>query len=108
MRTGNIKPQIDLDEHLDIPGFSGKKVALYGASADGSMEIMDVDPTAKYMPSDIEEGATSYYGFVDANGGWYIMQSSSGAYRYAAGTSDYTTNWTGRAGLTYDYFYNVF
>ena len=29
-------------------------------------------------------------------------------YEYAGGTDGYATAWTGRAALSYDYFYNVF
>ena len=59
-------------------------------------------------------GATQYFGFVDAVGNWYIIQMSGppvSAVRYARGDSNmnpYIPNWTNRATLTYDYFYNVF
>ena len=55
-------------------------------------------------------GDPLYFGFVDRNGNWYIMQQNqaSGTYRFTRGTGSYTTNWTARAGLSYDYFYNVF
>jgi len=62
-----------------------------------------------YNISDLDEaGATKYYGSIDASGNWYILQLTSTAARYAKGTSDYTTNWTGRAGLSYGYFDAVF
>lgn len=108
-RTGNTQPSLDRDEHIELAdGFMGKRVLLYGVNPDGTSEIVEVDPTAAYAPSDIEESTTSYFGFVNSAGGWYIMKVDSGAYRYIKGDSDYTTNWTGRAGLSYDYFYNVF
>jgi len=58
--------------------------------------------------SDLEEGgATEYHGFVSLDGRWIIMQSTTTAVRYTKGKTDYTTNWTGRAGLTYGYYYEL-
>ncbi len=63
----------------------------------------------EYNISDIDDAAaTKYYGYVDNKGRWYILQLTSTAARYTKGESDYTTNWTGRTGLTYGYFYSVF
>lgn len=61
--------------------------------------------------SDVDQsGDPAYYGFVNENGNWYIMEENvaNGTYRYISGTSSYTTNWTGRAGLSYDYYYTEF
>ena len=55
-----------------------------------------------YNISDVDSGA--YYGKVDAHGNWYIMKEDSDTFRYAFGTSDYATNWAGRAALTYTYY----
>lgn len=70
-------------------------------------------PIDGYEISDKDDDASpNYYGFVNAEGGWYIMKEivSAGAdtYRYIKGTSGYTTNWTGRAGLSYGYFNVIF
>jgi hypothetical protein len=68
-------------------------------------------PTNPYIISDQDtSGDPSYYGFVTHSGQWYIMNmnAGTGAVRYAAGDTAYVDNWTGRAGLTYDYFYNIF
>jgi len=70
------------------------------------------DKLAKYRAADIDSDASpNYYGFVDLSGNWFILRESisagADAYRYAAGTSNYTTNWTGRTSLSYDYLYNV-
>ena len=75
----------------------------------GEISNPNDDPTSKYKITDIDstEG-TSYFGYVDKNGAWYIMKLNPTDARYVKGTSNYTTNWTGRAGLTYDYFNNVF
>lgn len=64
-------------------------------------------------------GYIQYNGYVDKDGNWYIQKimgdlSSSAAARYVRGgdvnlvSTDYQTNWTGRAALTYGYFSEVF
>ncbi len=73
-----------------------------------------VDPAAKqptdgYKISEVDDSTPAYYGFVDKTGAWFIMQEGgSGAYRYIKGASSFSTNWTNRAGLTYQYFDQVF
>lgn len=62
-----------------------------------------------YKVSDVDDaGTTKYYGFLRANGYWYILQENTAVapktYRYTSGLSGYTTSWTGRTGLTYGYF----
>lgn len=64
-----------------------------------------------YKPADIDEASDpKYFGFITINGQWYILRvnESAGTLRYARGDGDYSTNWTNRASLTYDYLYNVF
>lgn len=71
------------------------------------------DSLQDYIISDKDDDASpNYFGFLKKDGSWYIMKEtvSAGAdtYRYAKGTTDYTTNWTGRVGLTYGYFNDIF
>jgi hypothetical protein len=76
-------------------------------SVGAGVAVVGGDDLAKYRVSDIDDDATpNYYGFVDASGAWYIMKEDTTAktYRYLGGRSDYTTNWTNRASLTYTYF----
>jgi hypothetical protein len=66
-----------------------------------------------FTVSDIDnDGTPNYYGFVDRQGRWYIMEEtlSAGAdtYRYASGDNAYPAAWTGRAGITYAYFNGMF
>ena len=73
----------------------------------------DFVPLPEYVLSDKDDdGTPNYYGYVNKDGGWYIMKETISAgndqYRFIKGTTAYTTNWTGRAGLSYDYFYNIF
>jgi len=67
-------------------------------------------PTDGYEVSDLDDAALpSYYGFVHKTGAWYIMEETSGGtYRYSKGTSLYSTGWTGRGGLEYGYFDDIF
>ncbi len=67
-----------------------------------------------YFVSDTDEAATSpqYFGYLTRSGLWYIMKKITAGniatYRYIKGDSGYSANWTGRAGLTYDYYNTVF
>lgn len=67
-------------------------------------------PTDGYNITEIDDtGLDTYYGYVNKEGAWFIQkESSSGAYRYTKGSSDFSTNWTNKASLTYDYFNVVF
>lgn len=67
------------------------------------------NPSARsfFSVCDIDEGTTSYYGYVNRAGNWYIMREVSNAYRYAAGYSDYPTAWSSRSSIGYDYFDNI-
>lgn len=66
-----------------------------------------------YKVADVDDAAAvKYYGFVDAVGGWYILEEDKSVtpntYRYVKGDSDYLANWGNRTTQPYDYFYNVF
>lgn len=68
------------------------------------------NPTDGYEITNIDDtGTPAYYGFVKSTGAWYIMEEgATGAYRYAKGDTSFSTNWTIRSSLTYDYFNNIF
>lgn len=88
----------------------GATGALAVSISDGSGNIMEIesDPLIKYKSADRDiEGATKYLGYTDVDGNWVIRKDTITAVRYAFGTSDYPTNWTNRASLTYDYLYNA-
>ena len=67
-------------------------------------------PTDGYNITEIDDsGIDTYYGYLNKDGAWYIQKEiTTGAYRYTKGTSDFTTNWIGKTGLTYDYFNVIF
>ncbi len=50
---------------------------------------------------------TRYFGYLHRSGEWYIMQQvrsgTTVTYRFIKGASAYTTNWTAREALVYDY-----
>jgi hypothetical protein len=75
--------------------------------------IKGIVPIEGYQLADKDDDASpNYYGFVNAEGHWYILKEElspgNDTYRYTKGTKDYPTNWANRTTLTYDYFYNVF
>jgi len=69
-------------------------------------------PIEGYQVSDTDTTSPNYYGYIDKDGRWYIMKETISGnitiYRFAKGESNYSTNWTNRADLTYDYFSEVF
>jgi len=106
---------------MAVLGKGSAKAAFFGSMpGPGTVAIKDstgtpIDPSEKqptdgYEISEVDDsGTTSYYGFVHKNGAWYITkEDSSGAYRYAKGASLFSTNWSGRTILAYDYFDVVF
>ncbi len=69
----------------------------------------DRQPTDGYRISEIDDDETTFYGFTNKEGGWFIMkEDTEGSFRYTKGESNFTDNWKTREGLKYDYFYNVF
>ena len=75
-----------------------------------AIDPAEKQPTDGYTITEIDDSdSTSYYGFVHKTGAWYITkEDASGSYRYAKGASNFATNWTGRALLSYGYFDAVF
>lgn len=67
-------------------------------------------PTDGYKISEIDEGDVSYYGFINIDGAWLIMQEGmdGSSFRYAKGNTDFPSSWTKRESLKYDYFHNLF
>jgi hypothetical protein len=101
--------------------FTGKAEAAFFGSVPGpgTVGVKDssgtlIDPSEKkptdgYNISNVDDAIPSYYGYVNKDGGWYIIkEDSSGGYRYVKGSSGFSTNWTNRAILSYDYFDAVF
>lgn len=64
------------------------------------------NPIDGYHISDQESGVTSYFGYLNADGNWYIQKGvQAGAvinYTYAAGSSSYS--WANRGSASYASF----
>ncbi len=67
-------------------------------------------PTDGYNISEVDDDVVSYYGFINKQGGWFIMKgdTNTGTFRYAKGGSDFPNNWKNRKNLKYDYLDKVF
>lgn len=82
---------------------------INGKMADSSSSSTSDDPTVSYKITDLDTtAATQYFGYTNASGNWYIMQLTSSAARYIKGDGGYSSSWTNRATLTYQYFNLVF
>lgn len=79
-------------------------------NSDGSAVAFSILDGYAASDTDESDGTYNYYGFLKADGSWYIMRTTktNTEIRYFAGTSDYTTSWTGKAGLSYNYFNVIF
>lgn len=88
----------------------GPGVVAIKDSAGNKIDPAEKNPTDGYEITNIDDaGSPAYYGFVKKTGAWYIMEeNSSGSYRYAKGSSNFSVSWAGRTLLTYDYFNSVF
>ena len=88
------------------------------SEADGLKRVLRVsnplNPIEGYQTSDMDmnPGSTSYYGFQNKEGAYYIMRAIvSGAvtnYTYSKGSSGYDAAWTARTTQTYNRFADEF
>lgn len=77
---------------------------------DNLNNVAGADMLAGYQPADKEENDAgySYYGFIDSDTNWYIMRTNSVSIDFCRGIVNYSTNWAGRALLTYVKFNQTF
>src|SRR3989344_3657104 len=63
-------------------------------------------PTDGYQISEVDDEYVAYYGFINKTGGWYIMKEDPdiGSIRYAKGSANFTSSWTNREQITFDYY----
>lgn len=94
-------------EPIRIMGCETEEGIQARVNPDGSLVV---STEGGFMPSDLDESDadTKYYGFVDMDGRWYIMEKTATTVRYIRGTSAYTVYWGNRASNTYNYYYNSF
>lgn len=83
------------------PGVVGVK-----DSAGVAIDPATHSPTDGYGITHIDNSTyPAYYGFVDKTGAWYVMQENpQNSFSYSKGVATFSTNWTGRSGLTYASF----
>lgn len=106
-----------------IMGFFGRRSSISpfmgGDGTNESITIKDISgkvinpaensPTDGYSISQIDDSTPSYFGFVNKDGGWFIMrEDEDSAYRYVRGDSNFTQSWPNRTKLEYNYFDKVF
>ena len=92
------------------------EAATGSLGAGGAVEVTNFptfhdDPLASYKITGLDSsGIPAYFGYVDKDGNWVIMQldTGGGTALWAKGTSDYGTNWGNRGGLSYGTFDTVF
>lgn len=75
----------------------------------------EINPSEKqltdgYKITEIDDSIIAYYGFTHQNNTWFIMRldTDTGSFRYARGSTNFESNWTIRENLKYDYYVNVF
>ena len=70
------------------------------------------NPTTKYGIARVDSANdTKYYGFLDKDSNWYVMQevTSTGVFLYTVPVAtSFATGWSGRAGLSYVEFNTAF
>ena len=87
------------------PGVVGMKDST-GTKIDPAIK----SPTDGYGIMNVDNASyPGYYGFVNKTGAWYILRENpQNTFLYAKGSSSFSSNWTGRSGLTYASFDTTF
>ena len=86
-------------------------VSTDSLTVSGAMSVTNFPVTTTYKLSGLDASSDPcYFGYIDPDGAWYIMQLNTGAGTslYIKGASNFAVSWAGRAGLGYDYYNNVF
>jgi len=96
-----------------VPSFLGNVDSLESVTIKNTsgnvINPAEHSPTEGYNISQIDDSVPSYFGFVNKDGGWFIMREGEDeAFLYAKGDSNFTKNWSNRVKLTYNYFDGVF
>jgi hypothetical protein len=100
-RRGGISPIMSSDTGLE-------SITLKDTMGN-AINPAENSPTDGYSISQIDDSVPSYFGFINKDGGWFIMrEDEDSAYRYTKGEKDFTPNWKNRVKLDYNYFDKVF
>lgn len=102
-----------VDSYSKVGDIVARNTVIFDEDGNAVTLLSKNDVLDCYQTSDIDEASATvtYIGATDRAGNWYIkkIDTSSGVtMRFIKGTSSYTTNWTNRASLSYDYFSVVF
>lgn len=102
-----------VDSYSQVGSVVARNTVIFDENGNALTLLSKDDVLDCYQTSDIDEASATvtYIGKIDRAGNWYIMKidSTSGTtFRFIKGTSSYTTNWTNRAALTYNYFDIIF
>lgn len=96
------------------------EAAFFGSvPGPGTLKIKDtagnpIDPSEKqptdgYNITKIDDSSSPvYYGFVNKEGAWFIMQEEEGTYLYFKGSSGFSDSWEIKGSLEYDTFDEIF
>lgn len=107
---------------LSIFGAKSAQAAFFGSvPGPGVVSLKDIagnqidpsekQPTDGYKIAELDDSSPAFYGFVNKAGYWFIIKEDpAGTFRYENGVADtdFATNWTDRASLTYGYFGDEF
>lgn len=101
-----------MSDDISLEPFFNNQVS----EADGLRRVLRVsnslDPVEGYYISDQEVGSTSYYGYLNKDGNYYIQRGIQvGAeinYTYSSGSSGYVAAWANRAFEVYQNFADEF
>jgi hypothetical protein len=77
----------------------------------GTMSVTNFPATSPYKLSGLDSsGDPAYFGYLDPDGNWYIMQVSisAGTSLYAKGASGFAAAWVDKVIQSYDYYNAVF
>lgn len=85
-------------------------------SSGNKIDPAEKHPTDGYNIAQVDDSSDpdyAYYGFTNKDGNWYIQREAltgveTGSYRYFKGSTSFSSNWTGRDGLGYDDFEDIF
>jgi hypothetical protein len=92
-------------------GAVGVTVQSVTLASDDPLLVETQDAQIDYKLADWDaSGDPIYVGKTDKAENWFITEYNiaSGTARYIKGSGSYSTNWTNRAGLSYDPFYTEF
>lgn len=90
---------------------AGSGLTALKDTAGNKINPAESQPLDGYKISEIlEDNVVSFYGFTNKDGAWFVMKvdTDTGSVRYSRGDVNFSSNWTSRRNLRYDYFSNVF